>query len=141
MKKEIQNEVTQEEFAQWVIVELMGHVTYAGFAENKTVFGRQMIQLTVPAVEGERSIPAFTKFVSPDALYSVTPVDEEFARRMAKRLRKAPVESYEHNQVIKEMAKDYVKGMKAEQVAQILLNQNSELPEPELEGLEGFSEQ
>jgi hypothetical protein len=114
------------EFAQWAIIQLMGHVTYSGYVESVTVFGKPMVKLTIPEISGERSIPSFTKFISPNSLYDVTPVDEDFAVKMAARLRKAPVENYAHNEVIKEMAKDYVKKMEASEVAQILLNQKNE---------------
>ncbi len=115
-----------EEFAQWAVIQLMGHVTYSGYVESVTLFGKPMAKLTIPEITGERSIPSFTKFISPNSLYDVTPVAEDFAIKMAARLRKAPVENYAHNEVIKEMAKDYVKNMKATEVAQILLNKKDD---------------
>lgn len=117
-----QQETPSEDFAQWAIIECMGHVAYAGFAESTTVFGRPMVKLTVPEITGERAVPSYTKFIAPNSLYAVTPVSEDFAKRMAAKYRKAPIEGYEHNQVISEMAKEYVRKMEAKEVAQILLN-------------------
>lgn len=117
-----QQEAHSEDFAQWAIIECMGHVAYAGYAESTTVFGRPMVKLTVPEITGDKAVPSYTKFIAPNSLYAVTPVSEDFAKRMAAKYRKAPVEGYEHNRVIAEMAIEYVKKMEATEVAQILLN-------------------
>ena len=126
-----QTETPKEKFAQWGVIQLMGHVTYAGYIEDITVFGKPQIKLTVPKVEGDKEIPSFIKFISPNSLYDITPVAEEFATKMAAQLRKAPIEDYAHNQVIQSMAKDYVKKMSAAEVAKILLTQKTEVKELE----------
>ena len=55
-----------------------------------------MLRLDVPHAEAAAGEPPFaTQFYSPNALYCVTPTDEETARRVAGLSRVAPVARWE----------------------------------------------
>ncbi|MBL7494454.1 acetyltransferase [Frankia sp. AgB1.9] len=78
----------------WAIVELMGRVRRAGRVREVTIAGAGMIRLDVPAgVDADE--PAVTQFLSPAALYAITPVAEDVARAVAIHQRPEPVHSWE----------------------------------------------
>lgn len=83
---------TNEKFEQWCIVEVMGHNAYAGFVTERTLGGTAMIQVDVPKVDEEH--PAFTKLLSANAIYAITPTTEAHAREAAARIRQRPVTLY-----------------------------------------------
>lgn len=68
-------------FETWAIVEVMGHVEYAGFVRQEQVAGIHMLRIDVPAVG---NIDGFTKYIAPSALYAITPVTEVTAKARAK---------------------------------------------------------
>lgn len=80
------------QFKSWAIVELMGHSRMAGFVEAVEVAGRGMLRVDVPECEGHEK---FTRYVSPSALYALTPVTEEMARRASAAFRPAPVQLWQ----------------------------------------------
>ena len=79
-------------FKSWAIVELMGHSRMAGFVEAVEVAGHGMLRVDVPECEGHEK---FTRYVSPSALYAMTPVTEETARRASAAFRPAPVQLWQ----------------------------------------------
>lgn len=81
-----------EKFEQWCIVEVMGHNVYAGFVTERTLGGTAMIQVDVPRVD--EAHPAFTKLLSANAIYAITPTSEAHARQAAERIRQRPVTIY-----------------------------------------------
>jgi len=81
-----------ESFREWAIIELMGHQRMAGMVSEVQVAGAGMIRVDVPACDGQA---AFTRFVSPAAVYAINPVTEEIARGVATRCNNAPVHRYE----------------------------------------------
>lgn len=93
---------TTERFETWALVEIMGHKQLAGLVRETTLAGAGMLRVDVPAVPGEPGVPgrspgrdgmpAFTKLLSPSAIYAITPVQEDVVRRMAASLREQPVE-------------------------------------------------
>lgn len=75
-----------EPFQQWALVELMGHRRLAGWVTEESRFGAAMLRIDVP---GPGGVAASTQWYGPKALYCVTPITEETARRFAC---KAPIE-------------------------------------------------
>ncbi|GAA4362193.1 hypothetical protein GCM10023185_29900 [Hymenobacter saemangeumensis] len=73
---------------QWAILEIMGHERLAGKVSTALVAGAQLVQVDVPASE---QLPAFTRLLSPTALFSLTPVPEAVARVVAGNLQKTAV--------------------------------------------------
>lgn len=73
----------------WAVVEVMGHDSYAGQVSEETVAGSQLLRIDVPAIDG---VPAFTKYVSGGAIFSLTPCSEQIARAWQADRRKEPVQ-------------------------------------------------
>lgn len=84
-------------FKGWAVVELMGHVRFAGHVEETTLAGAGVLKVDVPDAvdDAGRSHPAFTQFVSPASLYRLTPVTEEIARSVARHERPSAVHKWE----------------------------------------------
>lgn len=80
-----------EKFETWAIVELFGHQKIVGKVSEQTIGGGTFIRVDVPAVEGE---DAFTRFYGAGAIYAMTPVSEEIARRAAQWNKPTPINVY-----------------------------------------------
>ena len=88
---------TAERFAQWAIVEIMGHQKFIGFTTEEALAGTNMLRVDVPAVEADDdhpAVPAYTKYFGGGSVYSITPITEELAQIAIKRYRKKPIEIY-----------------------------------------------
>jgi len=110
----------QEVFEHWAILEVFGHERYAGQIKEATIAGKGVVQLSVPAIEGEHPLPAFTKFFNPDSIFSTTIVGEEYAMEMARRLKKHPITAYEHQELIRNIAEKAVSEMKWAEVQKLM---------------------
>lgn len=75
----------------WAIVDLFGHQQIAGKVTEQAIGSESMLRVDVPAVPGR---DAFTRFYGVKAIYSLTPVSEEIARRAIERLREQPITVY-----------------------------------------------
>lgn len=116
-----------QSFECWAVVQVYGHTTYAGYAAERNLFGKVMCELTVPEVKNQEvTLPSFTKVISPDSIFDITPVSEEYARAMAEKLSKHPIEGYEHKEVIRQLAKKATEQMTLIEM-KALLNRNPEL--------------
>lgn len=62
-------------FREWALVELFGHAQIAGMVSEATIAGGNFVRVDVPG--------GGTRFFGPGAIYSISPVTEELARRMA----------------------------------------------------------
>lgn len=78
-------------FEGWAILELMGHRKLGGYVREQNVAGAGFIRIDVPGRDG----PAATQFYAPGALYCLTPVAEEVARRFALGTQPEPVTRWE----------------------------------------------
>jgi hypothetical protein len=85
--------VTEQAFAQWVILELMGHRRLAGYLTEQEIGGQAFLRLDVPAADGQGH--AATQFYSASAVYCITPTTEDLARRVAAGADPAPVKRWE----------------------------------------------
>ena len=90
-------------FESWAIVELFGHNQLAGKVTEQVISGQSFIRIDVPTTS---QCPAFTKYHLPTAIYGLTPVDEDYATRMAERIAAKPINDYKHNEVIAEIIKE-----------------------------------
>lgn len=81
----------EQEFKQWCIVELFGHSQNAGIVSSQQIGGEVFIRIDVPECEKHS---AYTKFYGKGAIYSITPVTEEIARRFLGNIYQPPVEPY-----------------------------------------------
>jgi hypothetical protein len=75
----------------WAMIELFGHQRMAGYLTEETIGGSSFIRVDVPQVEGSQ---AFTKYYGQDAIYSITPISEELAKVLIKRMQPAPLNIY-----------------------------------------------
>jgi hypothetical protein len=89
MKKKQEKQSSQLE--QWAIVEIFGHVRYAGTISEHQIGGSNFVRVDVPEIDGE---PAFTKLFGQAAIYSITPVSEQIARLVAKQFQSRPLTVY-----------------------------------------------
>lgn len=86
-------------FDEWALVELFGHNKIVGKVSESTLAGGAFLRVDVPAFNGEA---AFTRFYSPSAVYSLSPIAEEVARGLMERYRAEPVNRYELPQQLAE---------------------------------------
>jgi len=93
-------------FEAWAVVELFGHTQLAGKVTTQTIAGQSFLRIDIPRTN---RTPAFTKYHLPTAVYGITPVDEEYATKMAHRIGAAPIENYKHNMVIDEIVQDHLR--------------------------------
>lgn len=70
-----------ERFESWAIVELMGHAKIAGLVTEQAVAGGAFLRVDVPG-PGDEWI--MTKLYGASAVYCITPVTEDLARRAAR---------------------------------------------------------
>lgn len=83
---------TEEQFEGWAVVEMMGHRKLGGFIKPVTYAGAPMLRIDVPGEDGKN---VATQYVSPAALYAVTPCSEDVARALAKARKPEPVTRWE----------------------------------------------
>lgn len=79
----------KEPFADWAIIELLGHRRLGGFVRADEIAGAGMLRIDIPCE------PPVTQYYSLAALYCLTPTTEEIARALATRFRPEPVHRYE----------------------------------------------
>lgn len=96
-----QTPTTKDPFAQWCILELMGHRRLAGYLTEHEIAGAALLRLDVPAqtvvTDGVTDTGGFasTQFYSPAAIYCITPTTEEIARAVAAQNTPEPVRRWE----------------------------------------------
>ncbi|HRA65156.1 MAG TPA: hypothetical protein PL187_03990 [Caldilinea sp.] len=83
---------TQVTFESWALVELMGRQRIVGKAKEETHFGTALLRVDVPA-QGDEA--AYTKFFGGSAIYCITPITEDMAKRMLVNVRPDPVPMWE----------------------------------------------
>ncbi len=79
-------------FAEWAVLELMGHRRLAGRMTEQEIAGVKFLRLDIPESEGNS---ATTQFYSPAAVYAITPTTEAVARAAAAATRLEPVARWE----------------------------------------------
>jgi hypothetical protein len=79
-------------FEGWAILELMGHRKLGGYVSQEVFAGAGLIRIDVPGEDGKW---VAAQLYSPSALYCLTPVTEDVARRFAKSMQPEPVTRWE----------------------------------------------
>lgn len=90
----------------WGIVELMGHKVVAGMVSKSEMLGAALLRVDVPATS---AYPEFTQFYGTSAIYCVTFVSEEVARRTAEANKTNPVSVYVPDLVTREQMENIQK--------------------------------
>lgn len=97
----------QPAFAEWAVLELMGHRRLAGYVSETQIAGHGFVRLDVPGPgdpvdAGDEDLGVaiqmaggVTQFYAPAAVYAITPCTEEAARQVAAMGRPAPVQQWE----------------------------------------------
>lgn len=78
-----------EAFAEWVILELLGHRRLAGFLTEQEIAGKGFLRIEIP------SEPPVTQLYGPASVYCITPTTEKIATAVARLGRPAPVQRWE----------------------------------------------
>jgi hypothetical protein len=78
--------MTDAKFEQWANVELMGHQRVVGRCTEEAIAGTNMLRVDVPNAIGTFT----TQYFSGGAIYRITPVSEEVARKLCAGLRQDP---------------------------------------------------
>lgn len=87
---------TPAPFAEWAIVEVMGHNRYIGHVTEHVIAGQGFVRLDVPATT--RS-PRWTKLIGTGSIYAITPIEESIARAMVEQSHQAPISAFELRQL------------------------------------------
>jgi hypothetical protein len=87
------SETSRDPFAEWVILELMGHRRLAGYLTEVEIAGDGFLRLDV--YPGDVVGASATQFYRPGAVYCITPTTEELARSVAARSELGPVSRFE----------------------------------------------
>lgn len=85
-------QTVRETFDCWAVLELFGHVRLAGHVTEATIGGCSFLRVDVPDAEGNTQ---FTRYFGNGAIYSMTPVTEEVARRVGNGSAQPPVKAWE----------------------------------------------
>lgn len=79
-------------FAEWAILELMGHRRLAGYVTEQQIGGSGFLRIDIPSNDSGDDA---TQFYAPSAVYAITPTSEATARQVAQLGRPAPVQRWE----------------------------------------------
>lgn len=88
-------------FSEWAKVELMGRQVVVGLVQEATLAGGAFLRVDVPAAGTEK---AFTRFYRPEAIYCISPIAEDVARKLIEHYSPAPVHRYELPQIAEKVA-------------------------------------
>lgn len=80
-----------EQFDQWAILELLGHVRVAGRVTEEERFGTKMGRIDIPTEGGTFT----TQYFGGGSVYRLTPTTEEIAREVARSSQPRPVAQWE----------------------------------------------
>jgi hypothetical protein len=84
-----------ESFKSWAVLELMGHRRLIGECAEVDLAGGRMVRVDVPSVAGSEP---FSQFYGSGAIFCLTPVSEDVARRLIERERPEPFFAWELRQ-------------------------------------------
>lgn len=77
-----QTMTSADAYEGWAIVELMGHRVIAGKVSEASQYGAAMLRVDVPGRDGGLAI---TQFYGGNAIYALTPCDEDMAQQTLRR--------------------------------------------------------
>lgn len=92
--------MTDEKFDQWCLVELMGRQRIAGKVTERVIAGQGFLEVSVPETKFN---PKFTRFISPNSVYAINPIDEKSAMAYAESLRVKPIDAWDIDSFLKKV--------------------------------------
>ena len=87
----------KEEKDFWAILELFGHTILAGKISKCEI--AEFVQINIPET---KDIPAWSKMISPKAIYAITPCTEKVAKDKAESLKSMPIDRWDTDQLFKQ---------------------------------------
>nr|DAJ57623.1 MAG TPA: hypothetical protein [Caudoviricetes sp.] len=102
-----EDNMEQEKFDLWCVVELFGHSRIAGRCTEQNVAGTNMLRVDVPDTSNQ---PGFTRFLSSGAIYAINPVSEGVARQIAENLQIQPVNIWDVRHLVDQKLKSLQDG-------------------------------
>ena len=85
-------QTTSSKIETWAIIQLFGHKKMAGVATTENFGPSVMLRVDVPETTRQ---PAFTEYYGMSAIYAISPISEEMARKTAESLNVLPPIPYE----------------------------------------------
>lgn len=85
--------MSAQTFAEWAILELLGHRRLAGYLTEQQIGGATFLRIDIPSAE-PNTLTA-TQYYAPSAVYGITPTTEDVARKVAAGSWSAPVQRWE----------------------------------------------
>ncbi len=85
-----------DEQEQWAIIDLFGHQRLAGRLSEHGLGGTSFVRVDVPSCG---DTPEFTRLLGNGAIYSISFVSEDIARKVAGYVQARPVQPYEMMQI------------------------------------------
>lgn len=79
-------------FAEWVILEILGHRRMAGYLTEQQIAGAGFLRLDIPAADGQGVV---TQYYAPSSIYAIHPTTKAIAQHVAQTYRPAPVQHWE----------------------------------------------
>lgn len=92
-------------FEATAIIELMGHQRIAGHVTEIQLGGHSLLQVDVPET---KSVPAFTRILSPSAIYAINPCTPEMAQMAAESIKSKPIMEFDMQRMIAKMVENEV---------------------------------
>lgn len=89
-----------EKFEMYALVELMGRQRIAGKVSERVIAGAGMLQVDVPETKHN---PKFTRFISPNGVYAINPIDEKTCQVYAENLHVKPIDSWDIDAFMKKV--------------------------------------
>ena len=82
---------SNEPFAAWAVIELMGHRKVIGYAQEVEIGGGKLLRVDVPEQAGQA---AYSQFYGTGSIYCLSPVTEEVARALIGKRKQEPFYAY-----------------------------------------------
>jgi hypothetical protein len=82
---------SNEPFASWAVIELMGHRKVVGYAQEIEIGGGKLLRVDVPEGSGQ---PPYSQFYGTGSIYCMSPVTEEVARALIGKRKQEPFYAY-----------------------------------------------
>lgn len=95
----------------WAIVELFGHTKLAGQVSPSEL--ADFILVEIPECE---PVPAWSKMISPKAVYAITPCTEEDAIQTANQLKAMPIDQWSSRQLAESLLNKMVEDGKVKRL-------------------------
>lgn len=83
-------------FAEWCLVEVMGHIRLAGYVTEQEIAGQGFLRVEIPDVlDDGKVVKGSTQFIGPKSIHTLKPVSEDVARSLALAFKVQPVNAWE----------------------------------------------